>query len=209
MFHSAEIRWFFEGGPDAGVRDWFEASALKREEAPRVDSYLVLPGCQTCGVKIRQGHFEVKAQTSPPEIVRFGNGITGSRTAWVKWSSEMAGAPIVKEQQGPETWVQVEKSRTLRLFDLADRVEEKPASVWLSGPGCHAEFSLLRVAGDSGKWGAAKSWWSVCLEAFGSPEDVLDHLDKMAASEVLQPLGAALPAAASMSYPEWLVNTAT
>ena len=127
----------------------------------------------------------------------------------MKWSSGLAGAQLLQEQKGPETWVQVEKSRLLRVFSLADGVNEAPADEWLAGPGCFIELAALRLLGESDDWRDAATWWSVCLEAFGNPEHVLDYLDKMAASEVLQPLGSALPAAASMSYPEWLINTAS
>ena len=206
MFHTAEIRWFLEGRPEAGVLDWFEASPLKKEEDPRIDSYLLLPGCNTCGAKIRQGHFEIKAQTSPPVPVEFGNGIAGKRAAWVKWSSGLAGAQLLQEQQGPETWVCVEKSRLLRLFELSAGIVERPAAEWLAGPGCFVELAALRVASDADDWDAATVWWSVCREAFGHAEDVRRHVDRMASSDWLQPLAALLPSEASMSYPEWLAN---
>jgi hypothetical protein len=204
MFHTAEIRWFLEGRPEAGVLDWFEASPLKKDEDPRIDSYLLLPKCNTCGAKVRQGHFEIKAQTSPPEPVKFRNGIAGRRAAWVKWCSGLAGAQLLQEQRGPETWVQVEKSRILRLFRMSGEIEEQPAAEWLPGPGCFVELAMLRVAGAADDWAAASSWWSVCLEAFGSADDVIRYVDRMASSGWLQPLAALLPAGASMSYPEWL-----
>ncbi len=206
MFHTAEIRWFIEGAPDARVKQWFDASALAREEDPRIDAYLLLPGCTTCGAKIRQGHFEIKAQTSPPEPVSYGNGIAGKRAAWVKWSSGLAGAQLLQEQQGPETWVHVEKSRKLRLFSLSDGIVEKPAGEWQSGPGCFVELAALRLQGDSENWQDAATWWSVCFEAFGPAADVLSHLDTMASSELMRPLAGLLPSEASMSYPEWLVR---
>jgi hypothetical protein len=208
MFHSAEIRWFLEGSPADGVQSWFEDPSLGRDEGPRIDSYLVLPGCTTCGVKIRQGHFEIKAQTSAPEVVEFGNGVVGNRAAWVKWSSGLAGAQIVQERQGPESWVQVEKSRTLRLFELANGIVERPAGGWLSGPGCFVELATLRFAANANDWSTAPAWWSVCLEAFGAPGEVLKHVDRMAASEWLQPLAGLLPWEASMSYPDWLARIA-
>ena len=206
MFHTAEIRWFLEGGPTDDVQDWFASAALAEEEDARIDSYLLLPGCPTCGVKIRQGHFEIKAQTRPPVAVSFANGIAGQRAAWVKWSSGLAGAQLVQEQQGPESWVQVEKSRTLLLFELTESVAERPANEWLSGPGCFVELATIRVAADAEDWGSASHWWSMCLEAFGSEGDVVGLVDRMASSEALQPLAGSLPADASMSYPDWLMR---
>lgn len=203
MFHTAEMRWFLEGRPPPIVSNWFADSSLHREEDPRIDTYLVLPGCTTCGVKIRQGHFEVKAQTSPPEPVVYDNGITGRRSAWVKWSSGLAGAQLLQEQQGPETWIQVEKARALRLFALSDRIEEQPATEWLPGAGCTVELAQVRVADAGGDWSKANNWWSVCLEAFGEAEQVLGHLDKVASSGILRPIGGLLPGEASLSYPDW------
>lgn len=206
MFHTAEIRWFLEGAPDAEVQRWFDASAIAREDDPRIDSYLLLPGCTTCGVKIRQGHFEIKAQTLSPRIVSYANGIAGKRTAWVKWSSGIAGAQLVQEQQGPEAWVQVEKSRTLRLFELSGEIREREATKWLSGPGCFVELARLRIGCSGGSWSKAAEWWSVCFEAFAGQQQSSGHLETIASSEVLRPLGAALPNVASMSYPEWLAR---
>ena len=207
-FHSAEIRWFLEGTPDTNVRSWFDDSEFSREEDPRIDSYLLLPGCATCGAKIRQGHFEIKAQASAAEAVVFSNGIAGRRASWVKWASGLTGAQLLQEQRGPETWVQVEKTRTLRLFALSENIEEKPAGEWLAGPGCFVELAALRVLGESADWHDAANWWSVCLEAFGHAEEVCRHVDATAASDWLRPIAAALPADASMSYPEWLQRVA-
>lgn len=208
MFHTAEIRWFIQGAPDRRIQSWFDDSTLGREEDARIDSYLLLPGCATCGAKIRQGHFEIKAQTSPGEPVEFDNGLAGYRGAWVKWSSGLAGAQLLQEQHGPETWIQVEKSRRLRLFALTEEIEEKSPAEWLDGPGCFVELAALRLLGESGDWRDAEPWWSVCCEAFGPQEDVIGLLDRMAASSLLEPVAEILAAEASMSYPQWLAPSA-
>lgn len=206
MFHSAEIRWFLEGATDTAAVEWFRASPLAREEDPRIDSYLVLPGCATCGVKIRQGHVEVKAEVTRPESVAYANGLAGRRGRWVKWSSGVAGAPILEERRGPERWVQVEKSRTLRLFALDGPLAERSPVERIEGPGCQVELTALRVLNDGEDWDSAESWWSVCLEAFAEPNEVLATLDRVAGAGRLQPLAGHLPAAASMPYPEWLLR---
>ena len=204
MFHTAEIRWFFQGAPDGRVRSWFDDSALAQEEDARIDSYLLMPGCTTTGVKIRQGHFEIKAQTSPGEPVDYGNGVAGFKGSWVKWSSGFAGAQLLQEQRGPETWVQVEKSRRLRLFALAQDIKESSPAEWLDGPGCFVELAALRLLGESGDWRDADLWWSVCCEAFGPQEEVVSLLDRIASSSLLEPVTGALTTDASMSYPQWL-----
>ena len=206
MFHSAEIRWFVEGDVDGAVQRWFRASPRAREEEPRIDAYLVLPGCATCGVKIRQGHVEVKAEVTRPESVRYDNGLVGRRSSWVKWSSGIAGAPILAERRGPERWVQVEKSRILRLFAVDSALSERPPAARIDGPGCQVELAALRLLTEGDDWESARRWWSVCLEAFAPPGETLAALDAVAAADLLRPLAAALPGGASLAYPEWLLQ---
>lgn len=203
MFRSAELRWFIEGAPDKAVIEWFRRSALAAEEDPRIDSYLLLPGCASAGVKVRQGHLEVKALTSLPEPVHYDNGLSGRRASWVKWSSGIAGAPLLEARKGPETWVQVQKSRTLLLFDLrSDEPQETAPGAWLDGAGCFVELTALRSLADSADWASATDWWSLCLEAFG--DDAMESLDRMASADRMSPVGENLPGESSMSYPEWL-----
>jgi hypothetical protein len=206
VFHTAEIRWFLAGVVDAAVAEWFAASPLALEEDPRIDAYLVLPGCATCGVKVRQGRVEVKAEVMRPGSVAYENGLTGRRGSWVKWSSGVAGAPILEERRGPERWVQVEKSRILRLFAVDGSVSERSPAEHIEAPGCQVELAALRVLPRGDDWGTAESWWSVCLEAFAEPGEVLTALDRVAGVALLQPLARHLPAAASMPYPEWLLR---
>ena len=206
MFHSAEIRWFVAGAADADVESWFRASPLVKDEDTRIDAYLLMPGCPTCGVKIREGHVEVKAEVTRPESVDYANGLAGRRSSWVKWSSGIAGAPILEECRGPERWVQVEKSRTLRLFAADDAIEERPAQERIEGAGCLVELAALRVLRDGNDWSEAEPWWGVCLEAFAEPPWVLATLDRVAEAAALAPLADRLPRVASMSYPEWLLR---
>lgn len=206
MIHTAEIRWFFEGAAHAAVVGWFGASPLAREQDPRIDSYLVLPGCATCGVKIRQGHVEVKAEVTRPGSVTYENGLAGRRGSWVKWSSGIAGAPILEECRGPERWVRVEKSRILRLFAVDGPVSERSPAERIEVPGCQVELAALRVLTEGGDWDRAESWWSVCLEAFAEPDEVVATLDRVAGAGLLAPVAGHLPAAASMPYPEWLLR---
>ena len=207
MFHSAEIRWFVEGSPEPILEDWFRRSDLLSIEEPRTDSDLLLPGCTTTGVKLREGRFEVKAQTSPPEPVQYENGISGVRASWVKWSSDVTGAELLRSQSDEETWVQVEKTRLLRVFALESGVpDERIPGVFFDGPGCQLELAGLRVLFDSNDWNRAAYWWSMCLEAFGDQREVRRTLDTMAAHPSLAVPSEVLPRDASMSYPEWLVR---
>lgn len=207
MFHSTEIRWFAEGSPEPVVEDWFRQSDLLSAEVPRTDSYLLLPGCTTTGIKFREGTLEVKAQTSRPEPVQYDNGISGYKASWVKWSSDVPVAELTRSQPGEETWVQVEKTRLLRIFALASGApKETPQGEFFDGPGCQVETARIRVILDTSDWNRASVWWSMCLEAFGDRGEVLPTLDFMASQPSLAELAGALPQDASMSFPDWLAR---
>lgn len=199
MFHSSEIRWFFEGDPDPSIDEWFARSQLGKREPPRTDRYLCLPGCTTVGVKIREGLLEIKAQTRGAESVRLPNGIAGSQSSWVKWSRQLDDTHGLTE--GDDTWVALTKERRLRLFaPKGDEVEEGAAGRIIDGPGCNIELSRVELAGEG------SGWWSVCLEAFGAPAESGDVLRLVASQPALASIAGFLPPENSLSYPEWLAG---
>jgi hypothetical protein len=215
VFHSAEIRWFFKGDSTDFVDRWIAASGLAKEEAERLDAYLVLPGCPFTGVKIREGNFEVKAQTRASELVVYTDHVRAYRDAWVKWSRPRQDVADFRRLIGQdEHWVFVRKRRTVRLFSLESEVltEVAPGGPFLTA-GCQVEKTDLSVLPheSSGElpadeeWSRAEEWWSFCFEAFGNPGKVLAHLDT-AAAHVFQPgAGFEFDEQASMSYPRWLL----
>ena len=127
MYHTGEIRWFFRDGPRTEVARWFSDCDTAIAEPARIDRYIILPRCDTAGVKIRQGNIEVKAQTQPAELVSFSKRVSGHQGTWVKWSRPVTdpdsffAAPLI-----PERWAHVEKARNLRLLSLLD---ETPGEV--------------------------------------------------------------------------------
>ncbi len=214
MYHSGEIRWFFRDGPQSEVDRWFSDCDAAVSEAPRRDSYIILPRCTTAGVKIRQGNIEVKAQTQPASLVQFADRVRGYQDSWVKWSrpasdpESFLAAPTI-----PERWAHVEKERTLRLLSLETEVpEEIEAGSRHLSAGCQAERTLLRVlVSDEDTvpghaWGQAERWWSLSLEAFGSPDAVAELLLRAATHWFSENFPAALRAEDSMSYPQWLAR---
>ena len=66
MVASTEVRWFFPGEPSAETWAWVRSGDLGALQSPRTDEYLVLPGRETTGIKLREGLFEVKATASAP-----------------------------------------------------------------------------------------------------------------------------------------------
>jgi hypothetical protein len=201
MKRSAEIRWFHKQELPLGVKDWFCGSRLCKEEAARIDHYLVLPGSNEVGVKVRDGRkLEIKARTRMPQPLPLATGASvGRQDEWVKWShedSDVAGRLAALEGSSPE-WVQVAKQRWLREFrvDDAGQVEETDADTMID-EGCKVELSVVKVR-DS-------NWWTLAFESFGEVnrttylEQVALHFLKML------PHGVALTERDSMAYPEWL-----
>ena len=64
-----------------------EAPPFVKLERERNDDYLLLPGCDTVGVKQRQGKLEVKALVAGPSPFSLG-AVVGRLDQWVKWSFE-------------------------------------------------------------------------------------------------------------------------
>lgn len=214
MYYSGEARWFFRGEASAAAERWIADGGLTERAAARVDQYLVLPGCSTTGVKIREGKFEVKARTSPAEPVTWSEQIAGFRDTWIKWSrTTQDTATFTDTIQSGEHWAFVSKRRSLRLFSLdsGQPTEVRIGGPWLSA-GCQVEMSDIRVAWASENglppenvdWERADRWWSFCFEAFGEPGSVLNHLDTVVRHVAAEAPDLELPREASMSYPAWL-----
>jgi hypothetical protein len=91
FFQSDEIRWFWPVHDQSEVLlAWFtrqgrlplvaetrqyvsqpDAGPFAKQERPRTDEYLLLPNCQTVGVKQREGRLEVKALVAVASTNRF------------------------------------------------------------------------------------------------------------------------------------------
>lgn len=206
VFRSAEVRWFFPGTGDVGIERWMQGGTLAEQQAVRVDEYLLLPGVLTASVKIREGRFEIKMQTSPSELQRYPGGVAGYRDSWVKWSRRIPdAAELTRHARGEERWAAVRKHRTLRLYSLEGAA---PVETAVGGPvlgaGCQLEYSRIDVVLRDQQRPA--SWWSFSLEAFGQTGSEADNLDATARHIFHDGWEIALPAEASMSYPAWLAN---
>lgn len=219
MYYSAETRWFFEGALPDSIAAWFDPSDSARIEAERTDEYLLLPGCTTTGVKLRESRLEIKAQIQASGKAPYGDSVTGYRDAWVKWSRPVTDGRGLRNVRSADDdrWVYVEKARRLRILSLDT---DAPTELTDFGAhvtdGCQFELSTVRGAlgvldqppsGDD--WAAASPWWSLSLEAFaprfGDGTDRLyANLDAGARYLFSSPPPLALTAVASRSYPAWL-----
>lgn len=206
MQHSAEIRWFVAGALTPEVHDWFcQGQTLEPEE--RTDRYLVFPGCESVGVKIRDGGatgkdpFEIKALKGAAETLQLPNSISGRTECWVKWSNSMPSdqAWLQALRAEPAGWLAVAKKRWVRKFTVTGDGATEVPSEQRPAEGCNVELTELEVG--------VERWWSFAFEAFGVPERVRDNL-RVAAVHFLStehPL-TQLTVANSCSYAAWLAN---
>ena len=83
MLNSAEVRWFFRGQSPAEVKHWLDMGEQHKQEA-REDEYVLIPSCQTTGIKLRNDRFEIKALTCRVGEERFAAKIEGVVEKWAK-----------------------------------------------------------------------------------------------------------------------------
>ena len=174
-----EARWFVRGPLPASAHAWADAVGLGAPE-PRTDRYLVVP-TDALGLKVRQGRLEAKQRMSGGEPLAVGHA-RGAVEQWRKWAFSLDETP---DADGwTDGWTDVGKRRRLRRDACG------------SGA-CAAELTEIRVGSDA--------WWSICLEATGSDAVVRRAaLGAMAGCWLARADAPALPAHASMGYPEWL-----
>lgn len=207
MLHSAEVRWFKRGSLPLEAVGWFRAGRpLSAEE--RTDRYLVFPGCETVGVKVRQESLEIKALRGSSEVVHFPCGVAGRAECWVKWSSDQPGVQawlqaLLREAppdgRGQAGWTAVAKTRWLRTFSLDGRLVAEVTFGQRVSEGCRVELTRILAAGGE--------WWSVGLETFGDPARMHDSL-RLGGSHFFahHPPLEVLEVAGSCSYPAWLAG---
>jgi hypothetical protein len=197
---SVELRWFFSGSIPPGVREWFCGSKLCREEQSRTDHYLVFPGSNSVGLKIRNGRkLQVKARVKAPEPFSLPGGVVvGRLDSWVKWSSDDADVAerLAGLRFGDPLWVSVIKERWLRQFQLDDRQLTEVDADSEPDRGCKVE--LARVTPPN------TNWWSLAFESFGPTPQTADVARTAVHFLKLLPRGLALTERDSMAYPEWL-----
>lgn len=223
FYHSAELRWFLpEQDPWDPLLQWFRlqdrlplreeglydpktaAEPFVKLERKRTDEYLLLPDCDTVGVKQRQGKLEVKALVAGPRPFSLG-GVVGRVDQWVKWSFDPSEAIAIQfeielDQSGP--WRRVVKKRYTQKISL-DSV--RPIAVppdQYPEAGYNIELTVIDVQA------ALRTWLTFGFEAFGPSGRVMSLLDEAVAHffAVYGPPPIALNGSDSLSYPAWLVK---
>jgi hypothetical protein len=208
MWRSAEARWFTAGPLPGEVLKWFQGGRALEAENVQVHEYLVFPDCQSVGVKLREGRFEIKANLTAARPLGPDLGVEGRTDQWVKWSlaSEalQALAPAL-HQSG--LWLKVRKERFLRRFsaDSGSLVEFRVPPGSFPRTGANIELTRIEVEAPP------RFWFSLAFEAFGPPavaeKTLLDAVRRFFQDHGPVP-GVLLAEDNSLSYPAWLAKVA-
>jgi hypothetical protein len=189
MDRTAELRWFFRRPPPQPVVDWFEKATDPPET--RTDCYLVLPGTDALGVKVRGGttRLELKLRPRPPEPLRLPGGITGQLEEWQRWSLPRPAITRLFPRLGlpKEGWTEVTKQRRLTTISYRD------------SSGCRVELTVVHAQ--------AQEWSTVGFESYGPNDELIPALEA-AADELFGSidLPGTLGADLSCGYPGWLAT---
>ena len=175
---TTEIRYFFEEeAPELRqIRDALKLSA----ETERTDRYVIMDESATCGVKIREGRFEIKS------LIKKHSSRIGE--SWEKLSLEMQASPKPKDQ------ISVKKTRWVAYVNSA--LEKLDPSTQVN---CQVEVSEVELAGSR--------YWSLCLEAGNGDEQNRLNLLEAVFSELRSSfdiLSSAYAQSRQKSYPQLL-----
>jgi hypothetical protein len=206
VLHTAETRWFIpETLPDR-VLEWFRAGQPIDSEGVQVHEYLLFPDCESVGVKLRDGRFEIKAMRGLPQPLRPDLGIRGRIEQWVKWSfANQALQDLDEALHQSGRWFKVRKERFIRRFTpergrlMEVTLRQPPFSL----AGCIIEVTRIDADVDP------QSWFSLGFEAFGPPALTTRLLDDalFAFFNEQGPVpGRTLTEDDSAGYPAWLAK---
>jgi hypothetical protein len=198
MRMTAEIRWFWAGGPPPNFAAWFRAAGSSwggaSDSKTRIDEYLREPVQTTLGIKRRGGSqgVEIKGLISTRPTVLELAGCACPIGLWGKWSAAFA--------LDPNGLIKVAKQRWMRKFEVAGGTVRELAATESAerSSGCDLELTLLE--GPDGT-----PWWTVGFEAFGAFDEVEDDLTATLAV-VQRRSPPPLPAGQASGYPGWLAT---
>jgi hypothetical protein len=200
-FTTAEIRWFQPGPipPPLRESDLLRGASLLRNAA-RTDHYLLLDQAETVGIKLREGRLEVKHLLSGPKAAVLLPEVAGWFGLWRKWGFVLPASESDAIAHSP-LWLPVKKTRYLWSCDLS-RGHIRLIGVDTTRPvtGCHLEITEV--------WVRTQLWWTLALEAWGTPETDPQQLYRLLNATTTRALSTLsvrdLPSQDSFSYPAWL-----
>jgi hypothetical protein len=192
---SLEVRWITPGPLGTEVREWFGRFPAGTEA--REDAYLLQPRLAGLSVKLRYGStLDVKSYLGSPGIL--GRPGYGRLESWRKWSFPYE--PPGEDGAVHPGWIIVRKIRRAFWIPLATSHGLASAGRPPLQAGCTVELTEIQVHD--------QPWWSVGLEATGSPgllRLALQHAADLAFARPL-PAGVTLSLGDSRSYAQWLTE---
>jgi len=224
-YDTLEVRWFFDGAlaevaPE--VESWFCAVVPQGIEETRhscswpatwrKDRYLILPGAEDMGIKLREGRLEIKGRVDTFGAERFADRIRGVTERWMKWSHAIDVGREANEQDWPGTRpddalavVLAEKRRILRRLSLAGgTIVKDPSEQSTAGPAVDFELTRIRLNGSP-----KETHWSIAFEAFPYGPDLHRPFSRIVGGFLRGWPSGSLTAERSMSYPAWMSQRAT
>ena len=164
---TVEVRWFLTGPPPKVAYDWFLHAPVPAITESRADLYLDLGDRDDMGVKVRASTLlELKFRTGVHAELGLAEGFDGRVESWTKWGFALHSAEM-GAQGGDPRWIQVEKKRRSRLYEVGSdkgSFHAVPSTERPGESGCTAELVELRVG--------AHVAWGVGFEAFGTTSDL-------------------------------------
>ena len=199
-----EIRWFFKFKILNSVRNWFEDQLFGPHLTveKRTDVYLVLPGSEGLGIKVREGKLEIKSRKKASPFVDSTGKIEGMLEAWDKQAWEMSDAmqditPGL-EIGDQRTLIGVEKERRQRWYKVPAKGNLKPLPKSRHRKAdCAVELTRLRIFDD-------EHWWTIALDVFGKAGYVMEKLELAVQWLFQNYVGPKLEINKSYGYPQWL-----
>ena len=202
MRASLEMRWFYGGALPKSIGQWFGSESLGGYLSPpeeREDLYLLIPGCDYLGVKLRGKNLQVKWRQAEFGAMQFGNRWEGKAEKWLKWICADTMGPLSADLIATGKWVAVKKKRAQRLYQVS--APGALMSVPVEAPipqGCIVEVSQLNINGTAS--------WTLGFEAFGSESFLTESLQTVANWTSKSYQAQKLKAEDSSGYPIWLAG---
>jgi hypothetical protein len=208
MFSSCELRWFFAEQPPV-LPDWYGRRGLHfaPEESPmrRCDHYLHQKGRHDLGIKLREGHVEIKQRIGRIASSRFQDKVAGKITKWQKWSFRLAATReggtdevlAITRDAHSRDWIPVYKERLLIWYEIQDegRVVLVDMPKWIQ-EGCTVELTRLHCRD--------RLWYTFGMEAFSAGRHSRRNLLAAMDAFLAEGLELELSLRDAMDYPEFL-----
>jgi hypothetical protein len=200
MRTSLEMRWFCNGMLPKAIGQWFGSESLGGYLSPpeeREDLYLLIPGCDYLGIKLRGKNLQVKWRQGELGTMQFGNRWEGKADKWLKWICADTMGPLPADLIATGKWVKVKKKRAQRLYQVS--APGVLMSVPVEAPipqGCIVEITQLNINDTAS--------WTLGFEALGSESFLTESLQTVANWTNKSYQAQRLTTEDSSAYPIWL-----